>query len=224
MYFNAWKGRVSVRTQKYRLDHKGKLFDMEVDPAQKVDISKKHPDITAQLKKAANNWKKETIKPAAARPFTVGHSGAKLTLLPARDGEPHGTIKRSSVHPNCSFFTNWTDEDDFITWDIEVLTWGLYEAQIYYTCKKENVGAQLELSFNGKKVKRKVTQAYETPLVGAAEKKVDNRESLMKDFKALTLGTFRMPKKRGPLTLRAMNIPGSEAIDLRYVTLKRIDK
>jgi hypothetical protein len=197
---------------------------MEIDPGQNVDISKKHPDLTNQLKKAVDNWKKETIKPAAIRPFTVGHPGARLTLLPARDGEPHGTIKRSSVHPNCSFFTNWTDENDSITWDIEVLTDGLYEVQIYYTCKKENVGVELELSFNGKKVKQIVTQAYETPLVGKAEKKVDNRESLMKDFKALTLGTFRMPKKRGTLTLRATNIPGSEAIDLRYVTLKRIDK
>jgi hypothetical protein len=160
--------------------------------------------------------------PVADRPFTVGHPGARLTFLPARDGESHGTIKRSSVHPNCSFFTNWTDEDDSITWDIEVLTDGLYEAQVYYTCKKENVGAELELSFDGNKVKRKVTQAYDTPLVGEAEKKVDNRESLMKEFKAMTLGTISMAKKRGVLTLRATNIPGSQAVDLRYVTLKRI--
>ncbi len=194
---------------------------MEVDPGQKVDISRKYPNLTTQLKKAVADWKKETIKPTATRPFTVGHPGAQLTLLPARDGEPHGTIKRSSVHPNCSFFTNWTDENDSITWDIEVLTSGLYEAQIYYTCKKENVGAQLELSFHGKKVKRTVTEAYDTRLVGAAENRVTMGESLMKEFKAMTLGTFSMAKKRGTLSLRATNIPGSEAVDLRYVTLRR---
>ena len=224
MYFNAWKGRVSVRTQKYRLDHKGKLFDMEVDPGQKVDISRKYPNLTTQLKKAVADWKKETIKPTATRPFTVGHPGAQLTLLPARDGQAHGTIKRSSVHPNCSFFTNWTDENDSITWDIEVLTSGLYEAQIYYTCKKENIGVQLELSFNGRMVKQTVTEAYDTQLVGAAENRVTMGESLMKEFKAMTLGTFSMPKKRGTLSLRATNIPGSEAVDLRYVTLTRMDK
>lgn len=224
MYFNAWKGRVSVRTQKYRLDHKGKLFDMEVDPGQKVDISKKYPNLTTQLKKAVADWKKETIKPTATRPFTVGHPGAQLTFLPARDGQAHGTIKRSSIHPNCSFFTNWTDENDSITWDIEVLTSGLYEVQIYYTCKKENIGVQLELSFNGRMVKQTVTEAYDTQLVGAAENRVTMGESLMKEFKAMSLGTFSMPKKRGTLSLCATNIPGSEAVDLRYVTLTRMDK
>ena len=224
MYFNAWKGRVSVRTQKYRLDYTGKLFDMEVDPWQKVDISRKYPNLTTQLKKAVADWKKETIKPTANRPFTVGHPDAQLTFLPARDGRAHGTIKRSSIPPNCSFFTNWTDKNDSITWDIEVLTSGLYEAQIYYTCKKENIGVQLELSFNGRMVKQTVTEAYDTQLVGAAENRVTRRESLVKDFKAMTLGTFSMPKKRGTLSLRATNIPGSEAIDLRYVTLTRMVK
>jgi hypothetical protein len=107
-----------------------------------------------------------------------------------------------------------------------LLTSGLYEAQIYYTCKKENIGVQLELSFNGRMVKQTVTEAYDTQLVGAAENRVTRRESLMKDFKAMTLGTFTfsMPKKRGTLSLRATNIPGSEAIDLRYVTLTRMVK
>ena len=151
----------------------------------------------------------------------VSIGDTRIELRSNRDMEYlHLKDQRSSVHPNCSFFTNWTDEDDSITWDIEVLTYGLYEAQVYYTCKKGNVGAELELSFDDKNVKRKVTQAFDTPLVGAAEKKVNNRESLMKDFKALTLGTFRMPKKRGTLSLRATNIPGSEAVDLRYVTLR----
>ncbi|MHC5083169.1 MAG: hypothetical protein ACYTET_04435 [Planctomycetota bacterium] len=46
----------------------------------------------------------------------------------------------------------------------------------------------------------------------------------MKDFKAMSLGTFSMPKERGSLCLRATKIVGSEAIDLRYVTLRRIDQ
>lgn len=222
MYFNAWKGRVSVRTQQYRLDHNGKLFDMQVDPGQHVDIANKHPDLTKQLKRAVANWKKETIKPAVDRPFTVGHPGAKQTLLPARDGIEHGTILRSSVHPNSSFFTHWTDEDDSITWDIEVRTPGKYEAQIYYTCKKENVGVQLALNFDGNNVGKTVTEAFDPQLVGAAENRLPASESLMKEFKAMPLGTIDMPKKRGTLTLRATHIPGNEAIDLRYVALRHI--
>ena len=52
------------------------------------------------------------------RPFTVGYS--ETTILSARDGVPGGAIKRSSIHPNDSFFTNWRTTDDRMTWDIEV--------------------------------------------------------------------------------------------------------
>jgi arylsulfatase A-like enzyme len=224
MYFSTWNGKVSVRTQKYRLDHEGRLFDMQADPGQRKDVSQKHPQITARLKKAVQDWKKETFTPVEPRPFTVGHPGAKITLLPARDGRGNGNIKRSSIHPNCSFFTNWTDENDSITWDIEVLTAGLYEAQIHYTCKRENLGTELELSFEGEKVSRKVIQPFESELKGIEENHVYMKESYVKDFKPLSLGKIRMSKKRGTLCLRATNIPGSEAVDLRYVTLKHIGK
>ncbi|AQQ71988.1 Arylsulfatase [Limihaloglobus sulfuriphilus] len=220
MYFSTWNGRVSVRTQKYRLDHEGRLFDMDADPGQRKDVSQKHPEITARLKKAVREWKDETFKPVEPRPFTVGHPGAEITLLPARDGKANGNIERSSIHPNCSFFTNWIDENDSITWDIEVLTAGLYEAQIHYTCKRENVGAELELSFDGERVSRAVKNAYESELKGKEENHVYMRESFVKDFKPMSLGTLRMHGKRGTLRLRAANIPGNEAVDLRYLTLK----
>jgi len=224
MYFNCWRKNVSVRTQIYRLDGKGKLFDMENDPGQDVDISRKYPEITEKLKKAVDDLKKEAFTPFVERPFTVGHPGAKQTELPSRDGQSHGTIKRSSIHPNCSFFYNWTDVGDSVTWNIEVLTGGTYEAIVYYTCKKEDVGVELELSFEGNKTVNTVTQAFDTPLMGQKENKVDNRESYVKDFKPMTLGTLKMPKKTGTLTLRATKIPGKQAIDLRRVILKRIDK
>lgn len=224
MIFNAWRTRVSVRTRQHRLDHRGKLYDMVADPAQTVDLSKKLPDLTGQLKASVRDWKKETSTPVIERPFTVGHPGARVTHLPARDGISQGTIKRSSVHPNCSFFTHWTDVKDSVTWSIEVLTPGMYEAQVYYTCKKENIGAALELSFNGESVQKTVKVAFDPPLVGAAENRVQRGESLVKDFVPMSLGTIKMPAARGKLTLRATKIPGSEAVDVRYVALTRMEK
>jgi arylsulfatase A-like enzyme len=44
MIFSHQKGRVSVRTQQYRLDHTGKLFDMTTDPGQYHDISREKPE------------------------------------------------------------------------------------------------------------------------------------------------------------------------------------
>jgi hypothetical protein len=41
----------------------------------------------------------------------------------------------------------------------------------------------------------------------------------MKEFRPLPLGTLRLEKGRGPLTLRALEIPGRSVMDVRLVTL-----
>jgi arylsulfatase A-like enzyme len=41
--FSHWNGRVSVRTEQYRLDHEGKLFDMKNDPGQLSDVTTSRP-------------------------------------------------------------------------------------------------------------------------------------------------------------------------------------
>jgi arylsulfatase A-like enzyme len=45
MIFSHWKGNVSVRTQQYRLDHQGQLFDMVADPGQRVSVSAVRPEV-----------------------------------------------------------------------------------------------------------------------------------------------------------------------------------
>ena len=82
------------------------------------------------------------LKKADDRPFTVGYREFPITTLPARDGVPHGGVKRSASAPNCSFFTNWTNTRRPITWDVEVATPGRYEVVLYYTCPAADVGAR----------------------------------------------------------------------------------
>jgi arylsulfatase A-like enzyme len=61
MIFSHWGGKVSVRTQRHRLDAAGKLFDMRSDPGQDRDIAKEQPDIAARLSKAAAEWRDEML-------------------------------------------------------------------------------------------------------------------------------------------------------------------
>ena len=221
MIFSHQKGRVSVRTQRYRLDAKGHLYDMVADPGQDHDVSPEHPEITARLVKAVAEWKDEVLpKSKDDRPFPVGHRDFPTAFLPARDGVPMGNIKRSAGAPNCSFFTNWTSTEDKITWDIDVLNTGDYEAVVYYTCPQADTGSTVELRLNGTSVKAKVTEAHDPPLVGESFDRVPRRgESYVKEFKPLRLGTLRLEKGRGVLTLRALEIPGRMAMDVRAVAL-----
>jgi hypothetical protein len=221
--FSHWAGKVSARTQRHRLDATGKLFDMEADPGQDRDIAKEQPEIAARLSQAVAEWRKELLPVLKKddRPFTVGYPAFPLTQLPARDGVPHGGVQRSANAPNCSFFRHWTQPEDSITWDVEVATAGRYEAVILYTCRRADVGSTVELSFNGSRIEGVVSEAHDPPLRGAENDRVPRKgESYVKDFKPLGLGVLELKPGRGPLTLRALKVPGQQVMDVRAVHLK----
>ncbi len=226
MIFSHQRGRVSVRTQRYRLDHTGKLFDMKNDPGQDRNISKDKPQVAARMRKAVARWKDEVLAESSkdGRAFPVGYAELPTTLLPARDGIPHGNVRRSAKAPNCSYFTNWISETDKITWDVEVATTGNFEAVVYYTCPVNDVGSTVELSFGDSRIRGKVTEPHDPPSVGAEFDRFDRgSESFVKDFRPLRLGTFRLEKGRGELTLRALDVPGRQVMDVRLVALTLLE-
>jgi arylsulfatase A-like enzyme len=222
MIFSLQNKNISVRTQQYRLDQAGQLFDMVADPCQDRDISREKPDVAAKLQKAVDEWGREMLPLVGKddRPFPVGYS--ETTRLPARDGVPGGGVERSAGPPNCSYFTNWTNKQDVMTWDIEVGHAGSYEAAIYYTCPAGDIGSTVELTFGDVKVDAKVTVAYDPPALGAKLDRVPRGESYWKYFKPMKLGKLALPKSRGKLALRALEIPGKQVAEVRYVTLTKV--
>ena len=225
MLFSHWAGKVSVRTQRYRLDNAGKLFDLEADPGQDRDAARSQPEIAARLAQAVAAWKTELLPGLKNdhRPFTAGYPEFPVTQLPARDGVPHGNVKRSAAAPNCSFFQHWISTQDRITWDVELVTAGTFEAVIAYTCPAPDLGSVIELSFNGRRIEGTVSQANDPPLRGAEHDRVPRQaESYVKDFQPLRLGVVELPAGRGQLTLRARSVPGSLVMDVRAVYLIRL--
>ncbi|MCX5684015.1 MAG: sulfatase-like hydrolase/transferase, partial [Planctomycetota bacterium] len=223
MIFSHWAGKYSVRTQRWRLDNAGQLFDMAADPGQDRDVSKEQPEVAARLSKALAGWKAEMLPGLAGddRPFTVGYREFPLTQLPARDGVPHGNVKRSAGAPNCSYFTNWTAAEDRITWDVQVATAGKYEASVYYTCPQADVGSTIELSLGEGRIQAAVAEVNDPPLRGMEHDRVERKgESYVKDFKPLRLGVVEFKAGRGLLTLRALKVPGKQVMDVRLILLK----
>jgi arylsulfatase A-like enzyme len=225
LVINNWRNKTSIRSQQFRLGNDGKLFNMENDPGQTVDISAEEPEIFKQLTQAREKFETEVyseLPKTDTRTFPIGYSGYKFTQIPARDGVAHGNIKRSNRHPNCTFFTNWISTKDSITWEAEILADGDFEVEIFYTCPAEDVGSTFELSCGKEKVVGKITEAHNTPLTGMENDRDPRIESYVKDFKPLTIGTIHLTKGKGVLTLKATDIPGSQAMDFRLLMLKRI--
>jgi arylsulfatase A-like enzyme len=223
MIFSHQNGNVSARSQQYRLDNRGALFDMLADPGQTKNIASDQPAIAAQMTKAVADWRAEVLPTSKEdRPYPVGFAEFPRTPLPARDGLPHGGIKRSAAAPNCSYFVNWTSLDDKMTWDIDVNTTGDYDVEILYTCPVTDAGSTIELEFNGRKLSGPVTPGWNPPLYTNQDTITRPAgESKMKEFRALALGTMRLEKGRGLLTLRALKIPGQSVMDVRQINLTR---
>ena len=221
MLFSLQGKRISVRTQRHRLDADGKLFDMSTDPGQTTNVAESQPAIAERLRKAVSDWGKEVLPLVGRddRPYTVGYS--KMTYLPARDGVPEGGIKRSAGPPNSSFFTNWKTTDDRITWDIEIGQAGTFAVDIFYTCAAKDVGSTIELSFLESSVTGKIKIANDPPLIGEAQDRSPRTESFVKDFKPLRLGNIKLGKGRGKLMLKALTVTGGQVADVRYVILTR---
>ena len=234
--FHTWGSSVSVRTETHRLDSTGNLFDMVADPGQTTPLQEQEPDLTKELLAEAAAWRQEMgIASAGAgngkagkgpggsvdpRPIQVGYREFPRTMLPARDGEPHGGLRRSGRAPNSSYFVNWTKPTDAAVWNIEVVTSGAYVVSLDYACPTDAVGTPLELSFEGSLLKGRLTEAWDSPMKNEQDTLPRlNGESVMRDFRTMTLGEIRLEAGKGKLCLRAPEVPGKQVMDLRRLTL-----
>ena len=224
LVFSGWKGRTSVRTDRYRLDHNGNLYDMVEDFGQRKNIANQKPKIAAKLRSSVKKWYAEMQAELGKdeRAFIIGHPDSVLTQVPARDGIASGNIQRSNKFPNCSFFRNWTDVNDAVTWQAEIGTSGKYAVEMWYACEKDAVGTEVELSFNDRSVRATITEANPARLKGAENDRFERVESYVKDFKPISLGVLNLKKGVGELKLRATKIPGKEALEFRLLMFRRI--
>lgn len=238
MIFSHWMGRVSVRTPRYRLDDRGALFDMVADPGQQRDVTVQYPDVAERLRTVVASWRTEMFgttdvpRPVTktgkggssamvivdSRPIPVGYAAFPRTVLPAGEGVPRGGVQRSNRFPNSTYITNWRSTDDVIVWDIDVHEPGDYAVEIEYACPAADAGSIIELSFRSATLAGKIAPAWDPPLLDG-EDRVPRQESLMKEFRPLSLGTIRLEQGRGTLELRAKQIPGAQVGEVYHVAL-----
>lgn len=214
-----WNGQVSLRTQQYRMDARGRLYDMLADPGQDKDLADLYPALTIELQRKKDDWFQQfSVNPLGPdeRPFTVGHPDFSYTELPARDGWAEGLVRRSSAAPNCSYFTNWTDSQDAIEWHVEILEAGQFAVQLHYASTEACVGTEVRLTFHGNFVQRPLRDANDPPPRGSENDRVPRTsESYMKEFSPMDLGVIQLPKAKGKLKL---TLPAGLPIEIEPIT------
>jgi hypothetical protein len=223
--YNYWRGKLSIRSQNFRLGNKNNLYNMDDDPNQLKNISSKNIETFVAMKKVKNTWKNEVLinlKTKDDRAFVIGHPDLKNTQIPARDAKVNGLIKRSNYYPNCSYITNWVNIEDTISWDAEVAEDGKFEAVVYYTCAEDALGSEIELRFLDSSISKSLINYYDPDEFGKENDRSPRIESYVKDFIPLNMGTMILKKGKGKLILKGLKKKGKELIDFRLLMLKRI--
>ena len=212
-----------MRSQRFRLDAEGQLFDMTADPGQRTDVAAEHPEEAARLQAVADRMTAELnteLGDADNRPYLIGETG--MTWLPARDAEATPPLERSNRFPNSSYFRNWTSTQGEITWDVEALATGKYAATIYYALPESGAGTRLELSLGDAKLEFTVDEPHVPPLIGPEADRLERQESYIKDFKPLAVGELDLAAGTGTLRLKALDIPGDQSIEMYWLLLERL--
>jgi arylsulfatase A len=119
------------------------------------------------------------------------------------------------------WITNWTSEDAYAWWPVEVVEAGRYEIAAMYVCPPEHVGAKLRVEWGESAVEAVVRNAHD-PAVVPSPDRVPRGEVYEKAWAELTLGSAPLNKGRGRLVLRATAIPGPQACDVKAIRLRRI--
>lgn len=223
--FSHWDGNVSLRNQHYMLDKDNQIYDLIKDPGQKNPIEHLSDSLRTELIKAKNKWINSVLielNRDRKEVFTVGFKGSKITQLPARDGIPYGTIKRSNRWPNSSFFTNWKSESDSISWNCNILTSGRYKATVYYTCIESAIGSVLSLNQGNNEVSATILEFHDPPFDGVEFDRFPRDESFEKDFKPIEMGVLNLDEGLHSMSLKASSINGPQFIDFRLLVLESL--
>jgi len=215
---NSWRWNGGMKGRKGTTDEAAVLRDQLTA---EVATWREEVNVASLANKPRKTEKSNGVDP---RPIPVGYREFPRTWLPARDGEPNGSVQRSSSAPNCSYFVNWRTVDDRLTWEIDLHTTGNYEVEILYTCPEADAGSTIELSFQEHKLSGKVTPGWDPPLYRNQDTiPRPPAESQMKEFRPLRLGVMHLTEGRGELSIRATAVPRKSVMDLRAMTLTLVE-
>ncbi len=192
-----WK-KSAVLTDRWRYVNGAELYDIGTDPAQQRDIASEHPDITARLRTAYEDWWR-SLEPAIQRiePIVIGASGHNVTELNCMDWHApmaqipwdQPMIKRA---PQAN---GW--------WQIEVARAGRYE----FTLRQQPAVASFPLHAT------------------TARLKVGDREATAAVPSGATSAAFAFELPAGQLRLQTWltHEPSGESRGAFFIDVKRLD-
>lgn len=214
---------MTVRSERWRATNEGKgwqLFDMWEDPSQETDVAAANPEVVRRLSAAYDTWFADVTRtPIVRPPISVGHRARPSVELPAPEAYFSGGIgwynKFGFAH---DWLTHWTNQNDTIWWEVDVVTPGRYAVGIQYACPPQAVGTRLRVDAGGASIEGQIARAH-APAPRLCPTRT-SKKTYMQDFAAQEIGEMELEKGRQRLTIRGIEKPGDAFCDLKSVRLR----
>ena len=223
--------RGAVRTQRWRAvkDRKNwELYDMKADPGQKSNISTEYSDVVKKLRDAYEVAVRDVTK-AGFDPLAIhiGYPEWPVVTLPGHEAFLEPPSKKGISYKGRSgwandYVTNWTSTEAYPWWPVEVVRPGRFEVTLMYTCPQQNLGAKVRVEIGGKSLDGMVSKAHDPDPIPSPDR-VPRGEVYEKIWAPLTLGSVELAKGRTRLAVKAVEIMGQQAFDLKAVRLRRLN-
>jgi arylsulfatase A-like enzyme len=233
--FQHWANRGAVRTEKWRATFEKKrwaLYDMINDPNQKMNIATDHSETLKRLSFAYEEWYKDvTQKGFDPMPIPIGYSQAPNVSLPAHEAflfpQQGKGINYMGVKPRGfanAWIDRWSSKNSYPYWPVDLIQPGEYQVFIKYNCRKNNENIKFNLTNDKDFLQFSLKEAfYSEPFF--EEKRMDPSEHYgEKKWKTTYVGNISLTRKISELKLKITEMPGDEAIELKSIQLRKIQK
>ena len=223
--------RGAVRTQRWRAVKAGRgwtLYDMSADPGQERNLAETAPETLRPLREAFEAKVREVTQagfdPIAAE---VGHRGWPVVTLPGHEaflepGPRQGISYRGVSGWANDWITNWTDTQAYAWWPVEVVAAGRFEIALLYACAQDYLGTRLHVEIAGQAVQGTVQTVHDPEPIPSPDR-VPRGEVYEKIWAPLVLGTVRLQPGPTRLVVRAVELPGGRACDIKAVRLRCLE-
>jgi hypothetical protein len=198
---------------------------MVIDPGQKKNVSNNHPEVVKKLSSAFEAAAADVTKAGfAPLPIQIGHPGWPEVTLPGHEAFLEPLSKKGISYKGRAgwandYVTNWRSTEAYPWWEIEVVEGGRFEVTLMYICPEENAGVKVRVEIDGESLEGVVSKVH-NPAPLPSPDRVRRGEVYEQIWAPLTLGAVELSKGRTKLIVRALEIPGDRAFDLKAVRLR----
>ena len=228
------------RLVKPRMDRPWQLYDITEDPHETTDLAKKHPEVVGAMAASYTKLMAEAdAKSLEPLPIPVGHPERPSVELQGHEAFLHGA---SGVEADNGVFRQpggdgiryhgdngwandwveqWTGPAAYPFWRIDVAEAGDFEVTVRYALHPADVGVRLKAVAGGASAEATV----DAGLISANHDSPDRfprSETYTRDWLTRRLGVVSLPAGESRLELRAADIPGREAPQVKGVILRRL--